>query len=285
MSGSVSNDWHLQHVITTLVTCRSIIYHDSSLSDEQMQTLIADIDAGLAFLNSHPRWESKDQLHFEKEHDLSGTSEELRAIVSAEMPHPDDTLQKLHALYRVYHEYLNIQHDKSIGRFVSNFDEAMQTLSTLQSMLEKEPDSVMSQSLERVGMFIGDLFYIFIEFIKALSEVLEAHDVHIDTEELKIAEIRPSKNIKDVYSQDALTQLSHIYAAHQQLNEKYGTLKQRVGASTALLSFLEETISGDVQKHAEIILQLRHASRLLDDLWLLLSNYESTARLLLQYNV
>src|SRR5262249_40583021 len=160
----------------------------------------------------------------------------------------------LGALYRMYHIYRD-QHQGS-DSFVTRFTNAMSAISAIQAALEqcRVPGIADARPLDYVCAFIADLYYVFVEFIRSLSEILEASDAAVETENLSPKQVltADSETLRDTHH---LALLYRIYEAQQCLNARYGPINQRVQEAKAFLVFLEEVLCGGANKREEFMLQ------------------------------
>ncbi|GER88801.1 hypothetical protein KDW_29630 [Dictyobacter vulcani] len=222
---------------------------------------------------------------------------------AAEKKEHTDSDQTLQALYRMYHGYLDTQQTSSIGTFVTRFNDAMITINDLQRLLEAKYGSYesfvaqmpLADPLQRIRVFIADIYYIFMEFMHLLSEVLQHNNMHRDTEKLSsmrgdhgvpllpaIGISRDKEASTDV--QYNFTHLARVYVNHQQLHKLKGHVSMRVAESTAFLAFIKELSKGTSSTHEEIATQINNVVKVLSDLQCLLADYERAASLLLQAN-
>ncbi|MBE3558361.1 MAG: hypothetical protein IMW89_03945 [Ktedonobacteraceae bacterium] len=301
MRDGTQENHQFDSVITTLFTCRGIIKYNSTLSEEQKQELTGDIDAALrilrAFLAMQPSVESVAAPAAAPPRApssvLSPVPVEEQSCSShngkQQEPQEQEKQEKLRALYRMYYTYLHIQKNKGIQTFVLRFNEAMGAISQAQALLAyyqqqgSNPGILAATPLERVATFVSELYSIFIEFVRALSEALEANNVHLDTEELLPLQSQAMANQFTGQSGRSYNflPLMRAYEAHQQTHEKRGRTVQRVDDAIAFIEFLQENIPCDMHKREEFIGQLDAVARLLKDLSLLLVDYELAVMALL----
>lgn len=288
-----SHAQQFERAIATAFTCRSVIKYNSSLSEEQKNELLADIDSTVSFL--------KDRLI------ANASIDEARAVIPplqfagifSREPQQDKgqeedeekRVQKdetFHRLYRIYHTYLHQEHGKSTTVFVARYNEVIATINEIQKIVDGgrhiDINSMhVGDLLERIRGFATDLYMIFAEFAVAISAVLQGKDFIVDTEEHATASTTsPASNEQQANGAFDIAALTHVYKTHQHLNRVKGTIASRVGDATAFLIFLEEKLGTSLDRHDEITAQLRNIARLLGDLSYLLSDYEqATATLLL----
>jgi hypothetical protein len=282
MPEKTQRDWRFAHVMTTMFTCRSVVKYSSILSNEQRQELIGDIDQSLQLLRggfisiSSPQVQEQPVQHFvTKEASSSFSALEEKGI--------SDERERLYVLYRTYHAYRDSDQNKRGDSFVSRFTNAMAALSNIQTALEqcRVPGIADARPLDYVCAFIADLYYVFVEFIRSLSEILETNDVLIETEQLSLrqATLAHSEALRDARHLDLLYR---IYESQQCLNSRYGPINRRVQEAQAFLTFLEKTMCSDVNEHEEFMLQFSYVSGLLSDLAVLVDDYERATSILLR---
>jgi hypothetical protein len=270
MPDQTQPDQQFEDSMATIFTCRSVVKYNSRLNEEQKKELIADIDAALRFLRSRAN-ELVPAASLSPPLPQAETQAPFR---EAQADHSTDE-QKLQALYHMYHAYLGLQQN-NLGTFMTRFNDVMSTMGELQNLLAQRHDSYVSAEppIERVSGFITDLYYIFVEFIRTLSQVLEANDVHLDTEEVVAMQERSLAYDMQTGALCNITPLLKVFEAHQLLNARKGPVSGRVDATTAFLEFLEESLTADYGKRDEIIAQLNSTAALLKDLSQLLAGYE-----------
>lgn len=286
MPEEVQQDWQFEHAMTTMFTCRSVIKYNTMLSTEQRQELIRDIDQSLQFLRSG--FISSSPLPPQKKPPQHSSQQATSpSSILAEKGNGDER-EALQALYRMYHIYRD-QHQGS-DSFVTRFTNAMSAISTIQTALEqcRVPGIADARPLDYVCAFIADLYYVFVEFIRALSEILEASDAPVETDQLspKQPPLAHSETLQDpqqtLRDTHHLALLYRIYEAQQCLNTRYGPINQRVQEAKAFLVFLEEALCGGTHKREEFMLQFSCVSRLLSDLAVLVEDYERATSILLR---
>jgi hypothetical protein len=182
----------LEQVMTTIFTCRSIIKYNLSLGDGQKEAVLQDIDASLDVLRTYVqphmaalRSSQTDSAHVHDETDSSDVN-------------AHETLRQL---YHMYYAYLDMNKPTSLQSFVSRFNEVVSVLDDMQQICEQicQPynsysllvqtdytthSTVLENLLQKVRVFISDLYYVFMDFIHALSLVLQQNDVQLNTEKL-----------------------------------------------------------------------------------------------------
>ena len=283
-----SHAQQFERAIATAFTCRSVIKYNSSLSEEQKNELLADIDRTVSFLKdrliANASIEAKtviSPLQFagifsreQQQNEGEDADEEKRG-------HRDETFRRL---YKIYHTYLHREHGKSTTVFVARYNEVIATINEIQKIVDRSRDIYTSSMhvgdlLERIRGFATDLYMIFAEFAVAISTVLQGKDFIIDTEEHATASTPEEQQEKGILD---IAPLAHVYETHQHLNKATGTIASRTGDATAFLIFLEEKLGASLDRRDEITTQLRKVTRLLGDLSYLLSDYEQATAALLQ---
>lgn len=273
-------DWQFEHAMTTMFTCRSVIKFNTMLSNEQRQELIRDIDQSLQFLRSGFISASPPQTQKRPPQHSAPMQASSPSSALAEKGSGDEQ-EALRALYRMYHRYRD-QHQGS-DSFVTRFTNAMSAISAIQTALEqcRVPGIADARPLDYVCAFIADLYYVFVEFIRALSEILEANDALVETEQLSPKPALPADS-ETLHDTHRLALLYRIYEDQQRLITRYGPIDQRVREAKGFLVFLEETLCGGANKREEFMLQFSCVSRLLSDLAVLVKDYESATSILLR---
>ena len=291
-----SNAQQFEHAIATAFTCRSVIKYNSSLSEEQKNELVADIDTMLKFLRNravtHPTAEA--HMVFPQSQQVGiGSTNADKAEVKVDEADDKKYKQKLAEVYRISQFYLYSQKGDGTSVFMARFREAMATIDEIQAIATRNraadlyPDSKsLEDLLQNVRGLIADVYSLFIEFARAISHALQGSGIYIDTEELSLLHLehtmgqakqkqRQKQGIRDI------SPLLKVYKIHMQLDEKKGTIASRIDDATAFLMFLGENLDSDLNKRDTIVAHLNKVARLLNDLSYLLSGYESTISALL----
>ena len=304
MSYEAQSD-HMQQfelLMTTMFTCRSIVKYNLTVGEEQKKELLADIDTSLEVLRSYlltdpskpallpslPTDSSpalcpvEDAILYPVEDATLCPVEDT--IVPSEHASDDNEQQMLQALYKMYHAYMNANKNNNINTFISRFNDAMLTIQEIQRVVEHSypakgiytRDSTLEEPLHRVKAFIADIYYIFMEFMRVLSETLQQNNVQLDTE--KLSSLQGEQAIDEkLPSQSNLASLFGVYEAHQRLNQKRGVVAARIADAVAFLEFLKEGFGSDVNQRDEILSQLNNVIRLLHDVSRLVADYEKAA--------
>jgi hypothetical protein len=280
-----------EQAVTTLFTCRSVVRHFTTLGDAQQQELIAEINSALQFLRSFlvvPAAETTEQAASPQPQQPESGTLTVREE-SSEYTHSEQ--YTLESLYRMYHTFLGDGPSSVINTLVARFGDVMSLLTETENAMTAISDGVIyadahppaaQGSLERVRSFIVDLYYVFLEFLRAVSGVLQAHEIHINTEELYPLVGREAAQAEE-HSRPDLRPMADVYEKHQQINERRGALSRRISNATVLLEFLEERLAVGRDRSDETAAQINETAQLLRDLWCLLSGYENAAFLLLHH--
>jgi hypothetical protein len=267
-----------EQMISTFFACRSIIKYNTALNGEQKNELIADIDICLRSLRSGFTNDVSAQTM-----QTSSQFQQAGRVMSTpliERTHDDTQAHTaLQELYRIYHAYIDSKQSNNISTFVVRFDAVVSALNEVQYLLNNYQDAFVSPTediLHGIRTFIADLYYMFMELVRTLSNALEGNDVHIDTEKL----ISPQPELADQSAY--IASLSNVFLEHQRLTKMKGTLPRRVNDSKAFLLFMRESLHENFHKRTEIITHLNNVILLLEDLASLLSGYEDAAGMLLK---
>ncbi len=287
-----------EHIIATVFTCRSIIKYNLTLSPEQKEELFKDIDTSLEALRSYliaplastaENVSSDSQMVQTDSSSVSETdalsSEDVSPVLSSEK-------QVLQSLYKMYHSYMDEKQSPNISTFMKRFNEVMSAMNEIQQSIQMTSESPTSRelitvSIEHMRIFVSDLYSVFTEFIRILSDILQQNNENLNTEEISFLYANaPRVQMQNVQQEgkDAerdLTVLSQAYTAHRQLDRLKGDLVGRVREVTTFLNFLKKNVANNVSGREELIVRLNHATDLLDDMSRLLAEYEKAASTLL----
>ncbi|GCE27448.1 hypothetical protein KDA_29320 [Dictyobacter alpinus] len=296
-----------EQIIATIFTCRSIVKYNLAVNETQKIELLDDIDEALEVLRNYlithnqSGNENTSQLKRQKRDVLIPLKDDEPVVVeNKEQMAAEQTLQEL---YRMYRLYLDTQQTNNIGTFVTRFNDAMTTLNDLQQLLETRYGSYervpVEDSLQRIRVFIADIYSIFMEFIHLLSEILQQNNVDLDTEKLSsmygehaitvpllqtmTGSLDKQAVHKGVHKEhNNFSQLAQVYANHQRLNKIKGRMASRVTDSTAFLGFIKGVVSATSTKRDEIIAKINTVEMLLAEMQHLLADYELAASFLLR---
>ncbi|MBA2681815.1 MAG: hypothetical protein H0U76_25895 [Ktedonobacteraceae bacterium] len=286
-----------EHIIATVFTCRSIIKYNLTLSSEQKEELFKDIDTSLEALRSYlitPLSEMDNAAMDLQSAQSSVSSVSETDALSSESAQIELSSEKqiLHSLYKVYHSYMDEKQSPNISTFMKRFNEALSAINEIQQNIQSVSVSSASQdriasSLQDLRMFISDLYSMFMEFIRIVSDLLQQSDVDSTTEHLSSSSTTTSYLQGQTVQQERkdskrdLTVLSQAYTTHQQLDRLKGDLAGRVREVTTFLNFLKQNVANTASGREELIVRLNYATNLLDDMSRLLTEYEKAASTLL----
>src|SRR5260370_5555385 len=276
---------HMQQfelLMTTMFACRSVVKYNLALGEEQKKELLADIDTSLEVLRSYLLTDPSKPASLPSQPDNSSSALDI-AIPSGNISN-DNEQKMLEALYRMYQGIISMNQHKNLSTFVSRFNDAMATIQEIQRTVEHGyqandvymRDSSVEEPLHRVKAFIADIYYIFMEFMRVLSETLQQNNVQLDTE--KLSSLQGERAVGEkLTSQNNLVSLFGVYEAHQRLSQKRGVVASRIADATAFLEFLKEGLGADANQRDEILSQLNNVIRLLRELSRLVTDYEKAA--------
>jgi hypothetical protein len=277
-----------EHAIATAFACRSIIKYNSTLNEAQQNELLTDIDKTVAFLQerltAHKVIETNTLLAQFRHSGLFSSNTLLEADSKSE--NDDKQLKrKFDSLYRMYHFYFDTQPGHGMDAFFARFNEIMSTIDQVQHFVERSPNlysnpSSVEDHLHKVRGYVADMYTVFSEFARALSNALQGMDIYIDTEKQASLQQFQGEEKQDIRP---IAPLIKVYETHQQLNEIIGTVTSRASEATAFLIFLQDQLDKTVNKRDEIIVQINHVAKLLNDLTCRLADYENTVATLLRY--
>jgi len=280
----------LEHAITTVLACLSMVKYDVVLGEVQKKELVADIETMLCFLRSNlvsqatpPETPRTGQPQRSAE-PSTPTVQQDEKILKGEQ-------RQLQTLYRIYHAYLSMEQGNTLGALVVRFQASMTVIDDVQNALDDNRGNYdvyprhtsMEDQLHRVRGFIADLYYTFSELMRSLADVLQEREVYLHTEELSSLPKAPTEHtaLSAQYDVQGLAALMQTYEEHERLNEGKATLSRHIGDAIAFLEFLDEALPDALNKRDEIVAQMEKISHLLHDVSCLLADYESAATLLL----
>ncbi|GCF09078.1 hypothetical protein [Dictyobacter arantiisoli] len=289
----------LEHIMATVFTCRSIVKYNLTLGDTQKTELLDDIDTALEVLRTQliaqPTVKPDATHAHPQSRNLFSPVTEDQAQPNQSGLTPEETLQ---SLYHMYHRYVDTQQSTSISTFIERFNDVMTTLNDIQRFAEMNgssyepcsPQAIITDPLQRIRLFISDIYYIFMDFMRLLSEVLQSNDVQLDTEKLSSLSDREKSQRElghlpsiahphgETYS---LSLLAQVYTHHQQLIHMKGHYAHRINESTAFLEFLKERFVPQASEQPELVKHIDGVVKLLLDMQHLLAGYERVAAALL----
>jgi hypothetical protein len=289
---SLKHTQQFEQAIATTFACRSIIKYNSTLSEEQKNELLADLDTTLQFLRDRLIANASIETNIlntglppQQLTDLLAATAEEHDEHEPALPYreqaqtgPDPLLQPL---YKLYHAYLN---RRGLDVLETRYKTVMYILDTIEEVISQEQhtdagEDSFEKLLHRARGFISALYYMFHEFAAVLSNILEGKNIDTDTEELSpIREYIPDgaeQPRQYQYFLRDITPLMRVYGSHIQLQQKKGALANSVSDATAFLIFVEERLVQNSSRRNEIIAQLHSAATLLQDISTLLTEYEN----------
>lgn len=281
----------MEHAITTVLACLSMVKYNVVLGEEQKKELVADIETMLRFLRSN--LVSHAMTPPETPH--TGQFQKPTALPTNPVLPDEQTLKseqrQMQILYRIYHTYVVMEQENTLGSLLTRFQEAMIVIDDVQMLLEHSRDSYdvyphhtpMEDQLHRVRGFMADIYYTFAEFMRSLSGALHEKEVYLNTEELASLPKSPTEGSMSPaqYDPQGLAALMQTYEEHARLNAGKATLSRHLGDAIAFLEFLDEALPAVMNRRDDIVAQMAKISHLLHDVKRLLANYESAAMILL----
>lgn len=261
---------NLQQAIATTITCRSIIKYSSTLSDEQKNEVLAEIESTLAFLHTHLAT-SAHETNRTAVREQRGYIETADTTEQAplETPPTDSDPQRLALknLQKLYHAYLSKEPGKGIVALEIRYKTTMDLLDHIQTTEHNE------HLLHRIRGFISAIYSMFREFATLLSHIAEGKMIDVETETLallppELYEIGKQQVVHDI------TPLLQVYRMHLQVQAHKGMLTSCARDATAFLIFLAESLGHNSHRRAELISQLKSVANLFNEMARLLAAYE-----------
>ena len=274
-----------EHAIATAFTCRSIIKYNSTLSEAQINELLADIDETVHFLQQRLTANNVIETNF-----LFSQSQQFAfsagTTPGSNVENDDYTgmKQKFDSLYKLYHYYFDVRPGHGTGAFIARFNNVMSIIDQVQLLVEKHTDPfsrmlLVEDHLHKVRGYVADMYTVFTEFARATSNALQGQNIYNDTE--KQASLQQSEDEEMPGIRD-MAPLIKVYKTHQQLNEIMETVASRINDATAFLIFLQDQLGDTLNKRDEVIRQLNNVATLLNDLSCRLADYENVVSVLLR---
>lgn len=270
--------------------------YNLTLSSEQKKELISDIDSSLEMLRSHLMTppssvpEDPSARSQSAQSDTSSASETDALSLEGAQPDLSSEKQTLQSLYRMYHAYMDEKQSSNIYLFMNRFNEVMSTINEIQQNVQsasRPRQDLVEYSLQRLRVFVSDLYSVFMEFIRVLSDLLQQNDVNLSTEELAsfyattnplvMQNMQPEQKNPDPH----LMALFQAYNTQQQLGQLKGDLVGRVREVTTFLNFLKQNVIHTSNGREELIVRINCATGLIEDMLQLLMEYEKAASMLL----
>lgn len=275
-----------ERAIATAFTCRSIIKYNSTLSETQINELLADIDETVHFLQKRLTANKaiETNLLFSQLQQSGSFSTGTTPGSNVENDDHTSMKQKFDSLYKLYHYYFDVRPGQGTGAFITRFNDVMSTIDQVQLLVEKHTDPfsrtpLIEDHLHKVCGYVADMYTVFTEFARATSNALQGQNIYIDTE--KQASLQQSEDTETPGIHD-LAPLITVYKTHQKLNEIMETVASRISDATAFLIFLQDQLSDTLNKRDEVIRQLNNVATLLNDLSCRLADYENVVSALLR---
>ena len=293
----------LEQVIITVFACRSVIKYNLSVDEKQQEKILQDIDASLEVLRTCGL---ADRLPVQPHlADAPFSQSEGASSVRAY----DDTLgadrsahETLRALYHMYHAFIDLNGQTNIQSFVTRFKDVISVIEEVQRLCEQRlsvardryastvvlDSSLASMSVEKllqkVKVFICDLYYIFMDFIRALSTALQQNDVHLNTDKVAVLPGgRGSEKIRRIQLERLQEYtLQDVQDVCQQLQRRRLQVEPQIDEATAFLEFLKEIWrepDAKVYQLSEILVQTDAVSRLLVELLHIVADYEKIIKM------
>jgi hypothetical protein len=290
----------LEQVIATIFACRSVIKYNLSVDEKQQEKILQDIDAALEILRAcalvmplQPHLDDRSLSQISSTTSVHANNETLKPNVSEH--------GALQALYRIYCTFLDGNEKTNLQAFVARFDEVISALGELQHLYEQRSplardrysSSVLLSNatlpvtveglLQKVKVFISDLYYIFMDFVRTLSSVLEESNVHLSTEKLTALPERRSERIHRIQLERLQEHPPQgVQEVYRQLQQRRLQVEPQINEVTAFLDFLKESLRAPdtiVYQMSEILAQTDTVSRLLSELLHIVSDYEKITRI------
>jgi hypothetical protein len=292
----------LEQVIVTVFACRSVIKYHLSVDDRQQEKMLQDIDAALEVLracvlaNMPPVQPHVADLPSSPTASTVNVRDHNDTLSSEVAVH-----EKLQLLYRMYYAIIDVNKKTNIQSFVTRFNEIISVLEEVQQLFEQRSPiahdgyafsvlldaspapMVIENLLQKVKVFICDLYYIFMDFIRTLSSVLQKNDVHLSTDKLSTVPGRRNEKIRRIQLERLHEHtLQNVQEAYQQLYRRRLQVESQVSEVTAFLEFLKEILrepGAKVYQLSEILSQTDAVSRLLAELLHIVADYEKISKI------
>lgn len=284
LENSFNHTQAFQQAVATTITCKTLIKYNSNLSPEQKADILSEIETTLAFLSKrlevNASIESNTALAPEKLADLliyddMGNEADLEEALSG--PPQKGQEVALRHLYRLYRTYFSNKPGKGLEDLEARYRNVMDTLDQLQALAEvrhdvTSSDLTMNGLLSRIRGFVTALYCMFREFAALLSKVVEGQSIDIDTEAMAMLQEYPLEMTQQLVHD--ITPLMHVYNKQHQLRQHKGSLYESTRDATAFLIFLQECMEQTFARRQEIVVQIKSTASLLNELLILLTDYE-----------
>lgn len=284
-----------EQAIATTFACRSIIKYNSTLSEEQKNEMLADLDSTLQFLRERlvantaiesnsviPPLQLAELLAASADDDDEEDEDEESVTIGANAQTRQDMQEfpepLMHNLYKLYYTYLTTSPGKGINALEERYKIAMSILDDVEAAMRLQRDTSAGEGNEapiyRVRGFISALYSMFHEFAAVLAELLEGKNIMAETDELTALQKFAARDSHHPYMLRDVTPLMRVYGAHLQLEQSKGSLATLINDATAFFIFLEEKLAVDFARRQEIRERLRSVAELFHDISFLLIEYE-----------
>ncbi len=282
-----------EQAIATAFACRTVIRYNSTLSEEQKDEMLAELDATLQFLRDRLIANAAIKANavisplqlaellassIEDDEDAEDVESKTAGAVSStpqEMQARSEPLMR--SLYKLYHTYFNPQPGRGMNALETRYKRAISILDNVQAGIGKQRDTSAQENAEQpihqVQGLITGLYYMFHEFAAVLANILEGETISAETDELSSLEKYAAEKMQQYMLRD-ISPLMRVYGTHLQLQQRKGSVASMASDATAFLIFLEERLEPGFPRRREIVEQLKAVAELLHDLSSLLSDYE-----------
>ena len=293
----------LELVITTIFACRSVIKYNLSVDEKQQEKILQDIDASLDILRVYVLANVPPVQPQLTDFPFSPTDGTTNVQAHDDAPRSfSDEHSILQTLYRMYYAFIDTNGQTNVQSFVTRFNDVISMLEEVQRQFEQRSSlthdtysssvllssssapMVVANLLQKVKVFICDLYYIFMDFVRTLSSVLQQNDVHLNTDKLSVLPAgRRNEKIRRV-------QLERLHEHTQQdvqevclrLHRRRLQVEHQVSEVNAFLEFLKEILcepDAQVYQLSEILAQTDAVSRLLAELLHIVADYEKITKI------
>ncbi len=274
----------VQQAIATTITCRTLIKYNSNLSPEQKAEILNEIETTLTFLGNCQKpvkdTDANPALAPEQLADLliydDMGSDGLPAGLLPDN-HQEEPKGSLHHLYRLYQAYFGKTPGKGLADLETRYRTMMDALDQLQALAEMRHDATASDLtidglLSRIRGFATALYCMFREFATLLTRIVEGQSIDLDTDAMALLEEYPLEMAPAVVHD--ITPLMHVYNRQHQLQQHRGSLYESTRDATAFLIFLQECLEQSFARRQEVVAQIKNTASLLNELLILLTDYE-----------
>lgn len=274
----------VQQATATIITCRTLIKYNSNLNPEQKADILGEIENTLTLLGkdqgtgmssmSVPTLAPEQLADLLISNDMgdeadlaaspSGSSQEMREV-------------SLRHLYRLYRTYFSSVPGKGLADLETRYRTVMNMLEQLQELAELRHDATASDLtitglLSRIRSFVTALYCMFREFAALLAKIVDGQSIDIDTEAMALLQEYPLEMTPQVVHD--ITPLMHVYNKQRQIQQHKGSFYESTRDATAFLVFLQGCLEQTSARRQEIITQIKSTASLLNELLILLTDYE-----------